>query len=204
MTFVKITQGSFNQGNGRFGESAGKQCTCCSLFSIIFSTIKSPGYWTRPDLDYILSNGTEIYRNTNKHNNDYVLFIELPREIIIFEDCKFSIEFLDIQVGLLHHNSVYGSIGFNHNLDSRIDGFLFILNGVCISVTWNKTSFFLFDSHSRNEHGISSSEGTSTVMKFNSKKALETFIIRNYLTENATKIFSLNYNISQLIKKIRH
>jgi len=37
---VQIIQGSFHQGNPKFVESAGKQCTCCSLVSIAFSNIK--------------------------------------------------------------------------------------------------------------------------------------------------------------------
>jgi len=45
MVFVNITQGSFHQGDERFGESAGKQCTCCSLYSIAFSRVKNPGNW---------------------------------------------------------------------------------------------------------------------------------------------------------------
>jgi len=67
---------------------------------------------------------------------------------------------------LLSYNSVYGTL-FDRNLHSESD------------VTWNKRNFFLYDSHSKNEQGESSPNGTATLIKFNSKKALEVFIIES-------------------------
>jgi len=32
MSILKIIHGSFNQSRPMFGESAGKQCACCSLY----------------------------------------------------------------------------------------------------------------------------------------------------------------------------
>jgi len=92
MVFVNITQGSFHQGDERFGESAGKQCTCCSLYSIAFSRVKNPGNWDIFDLDYVLEQGDKIYKGLNKDN--YLMFSELPREIHIFETTM-NLEFLE-------------------------------------------------------------------------------------------------------------
>ena len=36
----KVVQGSFNQGNAMFGETAGIQCACMALFVISYSTLK--------------------------------------------------------------------------------------------------------------------------------------------------------------------
>ena len=36
----KVVQGSFNQRNVVFGETAGIQCVCMPLFAISYSTIK--------------------------------------------------------------------------------------------------------------------------------------------------------------------
>ena len=44
MPFEKIIQGSFNQSHVACGESLGKQCTCCSLYAISFTTVISPGH----------------------------------------------------------------------------------------------------------------------------------------------------------------
>ena len=40
---LKAVQGSFNQGNERFGLTAGRQCTCNALTSVAFTLIKSQG-----------------------------------------------------------------------------------------------------------------------------------------------------------------
>ena len=60
--FVKITQGSFHQGNEKFGQTAGKQCTCNALFSIAFSNIKNQGNWDYIDVNYVLEHGDKLYK----------------------------------------------------------------------------------------------------------------------------------------------
>ena len=55
MALVKVIQGSFHQGHKQFGETAGKQCTCCSLFSVVFSNVKNPGSWGHFWLHYVLN-----------------------------------------------------------------------------------------------------------------------------------------------------
>ena len=169
---MKLTQGSFHQGDIRFGESAGKQCTCCSLFSIAFSIIKSPGYWDTKDLDFILENGDSIYKGLGKHT--YLMFSDLPREIFVLNS-TFVFEFFENKYGLLSYQSVCGSF-INKKIQSDVDGFLLIIKGLCISVTWSKRFFFLYDSHSKDLLGKSSPDGTAIVLKFNSKKVLETFL----------------------------
>jgi len=77
-----VVQGSYHQGDERFGDSAGKQCTCCALFSVIFTLMKSPGHWNFNDLDFIVEKGDSIYKNLNV--NRYLMFSELPRETSIF------------------------------------------------------------------------------------------------------------------------
>ena len=190
MALVKVIQGSFHQGHKQFGETAGKQCTCCSLFSVVFSIVKNPGSWDTIDLDYVLKNGTEIYRGVNK--DGFLMFSELPREINILES-KFYIEFLENDYGLLHYYSVYGSLIDRKSL-SISDGFLLIVNKKCISVMWNKRAFFLYDSHSKNNQGKSSPDGTATLIKFNSLKALENYIFQTYsmITEDGVE-YELQY-----------
>ena len=43
---TKCIQGSFHQGNNRFGASAGSQCMCNAFWAISYAKIKSPRYWT--------------------------------------------------------------------------------------------------------------------------------------------------------------
>ena len=58
-TILKVVQGSFNQGNQKFGETAGRQCACITLFSIAWSAIRRVALWNTTDLDFILSEGDQ-------------------------------------------------------------------------------------------------------------------------------------------------
>ena len=50
----KVVQGSFNQGNTMFRETAGIQCSCITLFAISYSTLKKVNRRNQFDLDIIL------------------------------------------------------------------------------------------------------------------------------------------------------
>ena len=80
------------------------------------------------------------------------------------------------------------------NIDPNVTGFLLLIKEKCASVTWNKKSFFLFDSHGRDIQGKTSPDGTATLIKFNSKKALESFIFVNYTIPSDVNVqFELQY-----------
>jgi len=120
------------------------------------------------------------------------MFSELPREIHIFETTM-NLEFLENKFGVLNYNSVCGTL-FDRNLHSESDGVLILIKGICVSVSWNKRNFFLYDSHSKDKQGESSPNGAATLIKFNSIKALEVFIIQSYLNENDKNIqYELQY-----------
>ena len=53
----KMVQGSFNQGNALFVETAMVQCAYMALFAISYSTIKEVNRWDQSDLDTVLVNG---------------------------------------------------------------------------------------------------------------------------------------------------
>ena len=189
--FLKITQGSFHQGNvEKFGLTAGRQCTCCTLFSTVFSVVKNPGHWDKIDIDYVVENGDKTFKEINSPG--YLMFNELPRKINVMTH-TFSIDFLDNHSGLLNWRSVPGSI-IGTNINPSADACLLIIEGKCISITWNKSYFFLFDSHSRNNLGKVCPNGTSTLMKFKSRKSTDLFILNNYLPEKCENIqFDLQY-----------
>ena len=58
----KVVQGSFNQGNAMFVETAGIQCACMALFAISYSTLQEINRWDQFDLDIILINGKALYK----------------------------------------------------------------------------------------------------------------------------------------------
>ena len=55
-----MVQASHHQGNSKYGESTGMQCTSNAYFVIIFSAIKSIDIWKTFDLNYILEQGDNI------------------------------------------------------------------------------------------------------------------------------------------------
>eukprot|EP00111_Clytia_hemisphaerica_P012253 TCONS_00035977-protein len=50
-------QGSFHQGNGKFGETAGIQCSSNCFFAICYAKFRRLSLWKSHDLDYVLDQG---------------------------------------------------------------------------------------------------------------------------------------------------
>ena len=55
----KVIQGSFSQGNPRFGRTAGVQCAFDSLFALCWLQVKTVSKWNKSDLNHVLQK--EIY-----------------------------------------------------------------------------------------------------------------------------------------------
>ncbi|CAG2227477.1 unnamed protein product [Mytilus edulis] len=72
-----IVQGSFHQGDIRFGLNSGKQCVanCCS--ALAFSKLKDLTYWDQKYLDKVLIYGNDLYSRVSG-NNHHLLISDLP------------------------------------------------------------------------------------------------------------------------------
>ena len=57
----KVIQGSFHQGNPRFGRTAGVQCACNYLFALCWSQVKTVSRWNKSDLNHVLTEGDLLY-----------------------------------------------------------------------------------------------------------------------------------------------
>ena len=55
-------QGSFHQGNSKFGETAGMQCSCSSILSICYSKFRKISLWKYHDLDFILNEADKNFK----------------------------------------------------------------------------------------------------------------------------------------------
>ena len=75
----QIIQGSFNQGNELFGETAGTQCACNVLYAIFWSYFRSLSIWKVFDLDKIFIEGDKNYKSLNTRS--YLNVDELTRFI---------------------------------------------------------------------------------------------------------------------------
>ena len=58
----KVIQGSFHQGNPRFGRTAGVQCACNFLFALCWSQVKIVSRWNRDDLNHVFTDGNLLYK----------------------------------------------------------------------------------------------------------------------------------------------
>ena len=176
-SIVKAVQGTFNQGHPMFGITAGRQCSCCSLISICFSTVKTLGQWNQEDLDFIVRQGDAIYKLQNTES--YLMATELPR-VVNFYGSELMINFLDTTSGLLYRGD---SSSFLTSSQCDGNGLIFFIKGYCVSVLWTKKFVFLFDSHSKDCYGQTTLDGFSTLLKFKSKKDLEQYIVSTYINE---------------------
>ena len=55
-SILKSLTGRYHQGDiAMFGETAGLQCLCNSIYAICWSMIRRVGLWNKQDLDHILA-----------------------------------------------------------------------------------------------------------------------------------------------------
>jgi len=168
---LKSVQGSFNQGNERFGLTAGRQCTCNALSSVAFTLIKSQGTWNSRDMDFILENGDAIYKSLNI--NEHFAFKNSTTFTAIFQNYRVH----PVYITNLHLSFLFQDIPIDTS------GFLITLRSLTMSVTWTAKHYFLFDSHSRDNNGKICPDGFSVLLKFSSRKSLEQHILETYFLD---------------------
>ena len=95
----KVVQGSFNQGNAMFGETADIQCACMALFAISYSTLKEVNRWDQFDLDIILINGDALYKSL--HRKTLLTVEDLPRDFKMGEETVFA-QFQENKYGIFN------------------------------------------------------------------------------------------------------
>ena len=93
----KVIHGSYHQGNKRFGNTAGVQCACNSLYALCWSQIKKVNSWNTSDLDHILTEGDKLYKTLNTF--DMLSVDDLPHFVKMY-DQNVQIEFLELETKL--------------------------------------------------------------------------------------------------------
>ena len=194
-TIVKSIQGDFNQGDKKFGATAGSQCAINSLVAICFSTIKKISFWSNIHLNFVLESGDTVYKN--KGYVGYLTFQEMPDNIFL-RGTQFSIvqllqseheitKELELTDNVLSHH--FWNKTFIDNLRGS-DGAIIVINSFMFMIKLENKFFYLFDSHSRDKQGIQSNDGTSIVLKFKDIFEIKKYLRQVYLTEsNQTKLW---------------
>ena len=198
--FDKVVTGSFHQGDMKFGQTAGIQCACNSLFAIAWSTVRKVTIWKALDLDNVLNNGDQLFKSLNKQT--VCSADELPNKIYIHGQC-INVKKLCNEPGLLTTDITSSSLQecYSDCADTGNGAILFI-NGYTMSLIWSKLAFFLFDSHSRASNGCISPNGTSVLLKFKSLKDVQNYIIQTYLIDQGLQ--SLQYELQFVKVEIEH
>ncbi|XP_071795571.1 uncharacterized protein [Asterias amurensis] len=169
-----FAQGSFHQGDQRFGVHRGKQCVANSLVSIMYCMKKEVKDWKCGDIDNILRTGNELYgflQESSMMNNDYLLINELPTELDVF-DTHYSMEYHESVSGTFdenaHNLNEFNMLPLRATLQQHLQEYhaCFIsFNGNTFAVIAQDGTFYVFDSHSRSTQGCMVQDGTSIVMK---------------------------------------
>ena len=188
---LKVIQGSFHQGNPKFGHTAGIQCACNSLYALCWSVIKRVSVWTTSDLDYFMEKGDCLFKSLN--TNLTLNIDELPRNITI-EGCSLKVILLENETGVMNVTDQFLKISFQTKTNTGT-GAIFFVNGYTFALIWHKLGIFLCDSHSRNEEGFITSDAASVLLKF---KTLDD--VQNYIEE----VYMLSQNVQVLIYQIQY
>ena len=126
------------------------------------------------DLDYILESGNDIFKNINIFRPLSV--DELPNTLTIGSQL-ISIEMLTYYSELLDKTDIFE---VHKSMTSDSNGLIFTTGGYSISLIWNKSKVFLFDSHSRDNNGLFICNGTSVLLEFKSLSEVEKYIKTEY------------------------
>ncbi|XP_041467556.1 uncharacterized protein LOC121417887 [Lytechinus variegatus] len=177
MHIQPVTQGTFHQGDMRFGDSAGKQCVANSLSALLYSKMKNAKYWNSNDLDRILVNGNELYsyiRYYVAREQEYLLISDLPECLEAYDEL-FEIECRESIPGLLEENPILEESvsmplkqALEQELCSNCDACFVTFSGNAFIVICGYDSFLIFDSHSRSSKGLIIDDGYSILLQASS------------------------------------
>ena len=90
-TIICVVQVTHHQGDIRYGTSWGIQCSCMSLVSLTWTSLRSPGLWNKFALDSILGKGDQLFNFMGKFR--YLGMEDLSQEFLVVNS-SINMEFL--------------------------------------------------------------------------------------------------------------
>ena len=153
----------FNQGDRRFGFSAGKQCVAMSLTAIVYNQLQTVSTWNSSSLNTILTNGNSLYIYiSNSICKDFRLLTEVP-EMISLSNNIYTLQYSESYAGSVFmtiSNELFLALEDALNkifLSSQLD-----YNSVLLTVGFNtvailrisEVDFKVFDPHSKDTYGM--------------------------------------------------
>ena len=184
----KIIFASTNQGDFKYGETAGFQCACNALISACWSLCKKPSFWNKQDLDTILDKGDHLIKVLGY---DRSLFVdELPSNVSI-DQCVFNVDHIALETSEIRPNN-FDFLKHHFNVHANDSNAVIIfIAGYAFSLMWAGKCFFIFDSHSHNDQGIYAPDGISVSIKFSSLLQVHKYLIEKYLSSQGSLLFQM-------------
>ena len=177
--------GTIHQGNSRFGGLAGRQCTAIAFTALILaylSHIPAPS-WNSSIIGTIVNDGNQIYgdillTSPTNHNPHYLMHNELPEQISVGSNQIRSYFYRDIFFGTisqtvnLDNESAVVTFGYTPFSEALQNAFaisdfnLLTISDLTTGVFYSYGSYYMFDSHSRDQYGYVSSNGAAVLLCF--------------------------------------
>ena len=134
--------------------------------------------WNIHDLDHILNEGNVLYKSLGTMN--LLLADELPMSVMISNN-NIPVEFLELKTEIVYLRT--GKPFLRRIVSSECVETMFSLfmGGFTTSLMKQHNHFYLFDSHSRDERGLSIAAGTSVLLKLSDLMEVEKYIQVFYL-----------------------
>ncbi len=179
-------QGSFHQGNSKFGETAGIQCSSNCFFAICYAQFRKLSLWKAHDLDYVLDQGDLNFKKLGISGQSP--FIEEFSKTIDIggSTCALTFNIFEgyFEAGNISVNFVQEDLLLQHS------GAVLVIAGNCLAVMHYSKNYFLFDPHSRDSDGHQVEGGASVLLKFDSLQKIKQYVRSEY--EN-TNLFNIIY-----------
>lgn len=140
-----IIQGSFHQGDSRFGAQAGNQCIAISCVAICYSSVKSILTWQSADLDQIVILGDILYtisKSEQSTNENHLEFLEVQQYVNIEDSIyHFNTDYKETDSENELIRVVYGNICSEEELGNRLIKFFHTNKNIFGIFTCNDYSF---------------------------------------------------------------
>ena len=185
MAFSLISRADFSQSAECLPiDARGRQCVpSCLIFLLMANGQKSCYDIDTEGLNDILFDGSHLYCAMMESNPRIGLIdpTTLPQRVS-YKGKLLFVKNKELLTGFLHENPLADNLTYhtleNAFLKACISGknFIIVFNGMSIAVRYDSYHFYVFDSHSRNEQGLSCPDGKSVLGRVTSLQNLCSFL----------------------------
>ena len=161
--------------------SVGRQCLPNCLIACTMTAVQKPSTWTTDIMDYILREGDNLYQHIDV-GHDFLLPTDLPVCVHlcnrIFNVVRGKEAFVSFTDNLQKIRNIL-SVLCTFIQTTETSALICLGNqsgSSAVTVLSQDNSMYIFDSHSRDQSGMPSANGTAVLMQFNNIQSTVSFI----------------------------